>query len=84
MNEEHISKEDLFELIKSLKTEDKEVPVLSREEVSVLKEIIKDRQAMSRVWNWALYALGGVSTLIVSYTLITGSFFEWLKNHLVK
>lgn len=79
-----ITKEDLLEIIKSFKSADKEVPVLSKEEVEVLKEIIKDRHAMSRVWNWLLYALGGLSTLIVAYGVITGSIFDWLKNHLAK
>ena len=82
MTEEPITKGDLLELIKTIK--EAESPKLSEEELNILKEIIKDRQAMSRAWNWLLYALGSVSTVIVAYGVISGSIVDWLKNHLVK
>lgn len=80
MSNDNISKEDLLELIRELKSPGKEVPILSHEEIQVLREIINDRKAMSRAWNFLLYALGSVSTIIVSYGIISGSFFDWIKN----
>ncbi len=80
MSDDNISKEDLLQLIRETMKPGKEVPVLSHEEIQVLKEIINDRRAMSKAWNFLLYALGSVSTIIVSYGIITGSFFDWIKN----
>lgn len=78
--EKTVTKEDLLELLKEFKSPGKEVPVLSHEEIQVLRDIINDRKAMSRAWSFLLMVLGSVSTIIVSYGIITGSFFDWIKN----
>jgi len=79
--DESITKEDLLELLRDLKSPDKEIPVLNKEEIDVLKEIIKDRQAMSRAWNWLLWGMGSLSTVIVSYGIISKVFQRLSHNY---
>lgn len=50
----------------------------NEEEVKLLKEIIKDRQAFSRAFTWILWGLGSVVAFITSWTYIV----SWLKSAL--
>ena len=78
-----LTRADIADLIKELKTnETKVITVLSEDEINVLKEIIKDRQAMSRAWNWLLWGLGSLSTVVISYGIISGSVLDWIRDHL--
>lgn len=76
---DQVTKEDIAELLREIR---KDPLGLSQEELQTLREIIKDRQAMSRAWNWLLWGLGSLSTVIVAYGVITGSIIDWIKDHI--
>ena len=58
---DQVTKEDIAELLREIR---KDPLGLSQEELQTLREIIKDRQAMSRAWNWLLWGLGSLSTVL--------------------
>lgn len=62
-------------------TEQKKVE-LTPEELEILKEIARDRLAMSRVWRLVKNTVLGLSALVVGYLTIVENGMEWLKRHL--
>lgn len=70
---------DLYLLLESIHKQQSAI-VLDADEVATLKEMIADRKAAGRVWSWGKYVLGSLATIIVSWQVITGEFFKWLKQ----
>ena len=62
-------------------TEEKKVE-LTPEELEVLKELARDRMAMSRVWRLAKNTVLGLAGFVVAYMTIVENGLEWLKKHL--
>lgn len=55
------------------------VVVLDKEEVRVLKSMIKDREAFGRVFSWAVYMAGAIVTLVSGWAIISGHVLKWVK-----
>ena len=73
---------EILNILKELrnKEENSSVLILDKDEIKVLKEIIKDREAFGRVWTWTIYAVGGVTTILIGWSVISGNIFKWIKS----
>lgn len=74
---------DIYILLEEIKNQQNFL-ILDEDEIKVLKEVIKDRQALGRVWSMGKYVVGGIATIIVSWQIITGEFFKWIVQGLGK
>ena len=54
----------------------------TEEEKTALKEIAKDRLAVSRVWGRIKALVLGVGGVVAAYIMLTDNLFDWIKIRL--
>ena len=58
---------------------DVEFQGFTEEEKAALKEVAKDRLAVSRVWGRIKALVLGLGGFVAAYILLTENFFQWLR-----
>lgn len=78
LKETDISNSELAEILKEIQDSNKNVVVLSDEEVKYLRKMIEDRQAVTRVWAKTKMFLLSFAAVLIAW----GTLADTLKNFL--
>jgi uncharacterized membrane protein len=75
-----ITNSELAALLLEIKESNKNIVVLTDEEVKYLREMIEDRQAVTRVWSKAKMFLLSFAAVVIAWGTLADTFKNFIKR----